>query len=94
MSRHTPVYLGQYSRWYPADASDINKMPAIGLTLEPMKIGQLGSVLIGEQMVEDENWNWMAGMIIYVSTVASVFNPAKIAGVPRDKIKKVAGVAA
>lgn len=70
LSRHTPVYLGQYSRWYPADASDANKMPAIGLTLEPMRIGQQGTVLLSEQMIEDENWNWVPGKIIYVSTVA------------------------
>ncbi len=69
MPPYTPVYMGAYNRWYPADASDINKMPVIGLTLDSLKIGQLGSVLL-MGMITNTSWKWVPNQPIYTSTVA------------------------
>ena len=62
------VYIDNTGRWKYADRDSLLTLPVAGITLQAMKKGLKGPVLVGWGIVGDPNWFWTVGGSLYASS--------------------------
>jgi len=61
------VYIDSDGKWRLCDSDIITKLPTTGITLDTVKNGLTGRVLVGWGFVGDESWNFTRGKKVYAS---------------------------
>jgi len=63
------VYIDSTGRWKYAERESLIQLPVAGITLQKMKNGLKGPVLVGWGLVGDPDWSFTKGASLYASSI-------------------------
>lgn len=73
------VYCGAGGLWYLADADSLASLPVVGITMEAIRVGITGRILL-QGYIGDSSWSWTLGGAVYASQTAGELTQTEPAG--------------
>lgn len=73
------VYCGSGGLWYLADADSLATLPVVGITMEAIRVGITGRILL-QGYIGDSSWSWTLGGAVYASQTAGELTQTEPAG--------------
>jgi len=74
------VYINRIGRWKYANRDSLEAMQVMGITLQAMKKGLKGPVLVGWGIVGNPDWSFTLGATLYVSSIPGEIIEESISG--------------